>query len=163
MRYAAILPVMLAAACEPSSRPIDAHSRAAQPISDVRVEPQVELEALAEQHGDDFLVVSLTALNPDSDTTELSTGRCPIRVRAFSSPDLVEPAFWDDHSADSLSVCYADGWTYLLPPGRSDLWTDTLFPSGLAMGLPEESGHFGVITIRNGRRVVLPAGPTSPR
>lgn len=154
---------MLAAACEQPSRPIDADSRAAIPISDTHVAPLVQLEAIAEQHGDDFLVVTLAALNSDADTAELSTGRCPFRVRAFSSPDLMEPAFWDDHRADSLFSCYAEGLTYLLPPGRRDFMIDTLSATDLAMGLPQDSGHFGVIIVRNGQRVVLRAGPTSPQ
>ncbi len=163
MKYAVLFALALVGACQVPARPLDWDQPGALPLFGIHAEPHIVLEALVEQHGTEYLAVTLTALNPGSAAARFERGHCVLRVRAYSSADLTEPAFWDDHSGDSNTACYAELLEYLIPPGRTRIVADTLLAGDLAMGLPDRPGHFGVIVDRDGQRVVLPAGSSAQR
>lgn len=132
----------------------------ALPLHSIRVAPEVSLGARVEM-GHDELVIILTLANPGPSAVTLETGRCPFRVRGFLTPDLREPAFWDDQQAHR-TVCTDVGLRYQIPPGGSELTLGVLSRSNLASGYPDQAGYFGVVVRHNDDLRVLPGGAFGP-
>ena len=157
------LPVItLVLACESGIEPYPWDSSFARPGHRIYVPSEVELGARSEWNHHDSISVVLTANNPTSDTLDLVTGVCPFRVRAYRTADLSEPAFWESRYSHSW-VCTDGGVTYALPPGDSDVVSGVYRRREMAMGFPDEPGHFGLVVVHNDVLRVLPAGGFRPR
>ena len=157
------LPVItLVLACESGIEPYPLDSPFARPVHRIEVPSEVDLGARSEWNHHDSINMVLTANNPTSDTLHLYTGICLFRVRAYRTADLQEPAFWEALYSQPR-LCTDAGIIYELPPGDSDVVSRVYRRREMAMGFPDEPGHFGLVVVHNDVLRVLPAGGFRPR
>lgn len=130
----------------------------ALPFSSIRTESNVELSAAVDWLPSGRFRVSIYVRNLDPDTARVEAGDCPVRLRAYSSSALSEPAIWDDHwPADQQVVCPDVLLRMAIGPGHTATIHDDVGALAEAWPPPLDA-YYGVVVVENGRRRLLDAG-----
>jgi hypothetical protein len=130
------------------------------PMHRFRGAKALSLSGRAQWSGDTALIVIVELHNEGTVPEKVETGVCHAQVRAFHSPELQEPAFWDSHP--DFKECPDVGLEYTIMPGARDTIFEILRVSEFAMGLPKEGGYFGIVLDEEDRRRLLDAGFVAP-
>lgn len=150
-----MLAIALLSGCDGvQPRPIESPSMT--PPHMILVDLAVDVRVHVRRERDQIVVDALLS-NPLSRTVTLSTGPCSFILRAHTRPELMEPAYWDDQSAEP-TACPDLLLIHDVPPGQSQIELGRRSGSRLAMGMPAPGGFYGVVVVKNGGRLLLNGG-----